>query len=131
MIIDSSAILAILLQETDHDTYLRAIAFTHPRRMSVANWLETTMVIDSRASPGTVARFEAFMDDAQIERVPVSVSQGDIARRAWRMYGRGHHPACLNYGDCFAYALAKETGEPLLFKGSDFAQTDIEPALKD
>jgi ribonuclease VapC len=100
-------------------------------RMSVANWLEATMVVDRRGSPLSISRFDDFVRDARIDLMPVSVSQATIARAAWRTFGRGVHPARLNYGDCFAYALAKETREPLLFKGNDFAQTDVEPALKD
>jgi ribonuclease VapC len=79
----------------------------------------------------SISHFEEFMRSAAIELMPVSVSQASIARLAWRTFGLGVHPARLNYGDCFAYALAKESREPLLFKGNDFAQTDIEPALKD
>jgi ribonuclease VapC len=131
LIIDASAVLAILLQESDGRRYLRAILGGTPRRMSVANWLEATMVVDRRGNALAVNWLEDFMRNAEIELMPVSVSQAGIARRAWRTFGRGVHPARLNYGDCFAYALAKETSEPLLFKGSDFAQTDIEPALKD
>ncbi len=131
MIVDSSAILAIMLQEPDSDAYLDAVMTAPVRRMSVANWLEATMVVDGRGTDNAIARFEEFMDGARIELVPVSLGQATIARRAWRVYGRGNHRARLNYGDCFAYALAKETGEPLLFKGDDFSQTDIESALKD
>jgi ribonuclease VapC len=97
--------------------------------MSVSNWLEATMVVDRRGTAVAVNRLEDFMQGARVELMPVSVSQATIARRAWRTFGRGIHPARLNYGDCFAYALAKETGEALLFKGSDFSQTDVEPAL--
>lgn len=131
MIIDSSAVLAIFLQESDGRRYLRAVMDADSRRMSVSNWLEATMVVDRRGNDLAVNWLEDFMHDAQIELMPVSVSQATIARRAWRTFGRGVHPARLNYGDCFAYALAKETREPLLFKGNDFAQTDVEPALKD
>lgn len=131
MIIDSSAVLAIFLQESDGRRYLRAVMDADSRRMSVSNWLEATMVVDRRGNDLAVNWLEDFMHDAQIELMPVSVSQAAIARRAWRIFGRGVHPARLNYGDCFAYALAKETREPLLFKGNDFAQTDVEPALKD
>jgi len=88
------------------------------------------MVVDRRGNAIAVNRLEEFMLNAAIELIPVSVSQASIARLAWRTFGRGSHPARLNYGDCFAYALAKESREPLLFKGNDFAQTDIEPALK-
>jgi ribonuclease VapC len=102
-----------------------------PRRISVSNWLEASMVVDRRGNALAANWLEEFMQNAGIEMVPVSVSQVAIARRAWQMFGRGVHPAKLNYGDCFAYALAKETSEPLLFKGTNFAQTDVEPALKD
>jgi ribonuclease VapC len=131
MIVDSSAVLAIVLQEPDGRRYLRAVLDATPRRMSVSNWLEATMVVDRRGNDLAITRFEDFMQTAEIELMPVSISQATIARRAWRMFGRGSHPARLNYGDCFAYALAKETREPLLFKGNDFAQTDVESALKD
>ena len=131
MILDSSAILAIVLCEPDRLRYMDAMLDNTPRRMSVANWLEATMVIDRRGSAVSISRFEDFLRDAEIELMPVSATQAATARRAWRTFGRGVHPAELNYGDCFAYALAKETREPLLFKGTDFAQTDVEPALKD
>jgi ribonuclease VapC len=131
VIIDASAVLAIFLREHDGRRYLRAVMDAEPRRMSVSNWLEASMVVDRRGNALAVNWLEAFMRDAQIELVPVSIPQAEIARRAWRVFGRGVHPAKLNYGDCFAYALAKETREPLLFKGDDFAQTDVEPALKD
>jgi ribonuclease VapC len=131
VIIDSSAVLAIFLQEYDGRRYLRAVLDAEPRRMSVSNWLEASMVVDRRGNALAVNWLEEFMLNAQIELIPVSIAQASIARRAWRTFGRGVHPARLNYGDCFAYALAKETREPLLFKGNDFAQTDIEPALKD
>jgi ribonuclease VapC len=131
VILDSSAILAIVLREPDRFRLVDAMLETVPRRMSVANWLEATMVVDRRGGALSISRFEDFLRNAEIELIPVSVSQATLARRAWRTFGRGVHPARLNYGDCFAYALAKETREPLLFKGNDFAQTDIEPALKD
>ena len=131
MIIDSSAILAIVLREPDRERYVDAILQAASRRMSVSNWLEATMVVDRRGTLFAADRLEEFMQDAAIELTPVSISQATIARRAWRTFGRGVHPARLNYGDCFAYALAKESREPLLFKGNDFAQTDVVPALKD
>ncbi|MEA2774732.1 MAG: ribonuclease VapC, partial [Acetobacteraceae bacterium] len=127
----SSAVLAIVLREVDRERYVDAMLGATSVRMSVANWLEATMVVDRRGSPLSISRFDDFVRDARIDLMPVSVSQATIARAAWRTFGRGVHPARLNYGDCFAYALAKETREPLLFKGNDFAQTDVEPALKD
>jgi ribonuclease VapC len=131
VIIDTSAMLAVALREPDGRRYLKAILVAMPRRISVSNWLEATMVVDRRGNTQAVDWLEDLIQQAEIEVMPVSVSQGEIARRAWRTYGRGIHPARLNYGDCFAYALAKEARELLLFKGNDFAQTDIEPALKD
>jgi ribonuclease VapC len=131
VIVDASAVLAIVLREADRERYVDAIIAAAPARMSVANWLEATMVVDRKGTPVAISRFEDFIRDAKIELVPVSVSQAGTARSAWRTFGRGVHPAKLNFGDCFAYALAKETREPLLFKGDDFAQTDVEPALKD
>jgi len=99
--------------------------------MSVSSWLEATMIVDRRGNALAVNLFEDFMRNAEIELMPESISQATIARHAWRTFSRGVHPARVNYGDCFAYALAKEAREPLLFKGNDFAPTDIEPALKD
>lgn len=130
MIIDSSALLAIVLNEPERDSFLDAIVSVDRRSMSVANWFEATMVIDRRGKPQAVSYFEEFVGKAGIDLVPVTSGQANRAREAWRIYGRGVHPAKLNYGDCFAYALAKEREEPLLFKGEDFPQTDIEPALK-
>ena len=131
MIIDSSAVLAICLQEPDGRRYLRAVMDADPRRMSVSNWLEASMVVDRRGNGIAANWLEDFVRSAGIELMPVSIAQATIARRAWQLFGRGAHPARLNYGDCFAYALAKETSEPLLFKGEDFARTDVERALKD
>ena len=130
MIVDSSALLAVLLREPDREQYLTAIVNADPRRMSVANWFETAMVVDGRRDPATSGRFDDFIRTAQIELVPVTVDQAKTARQAWRDFGRGNHAAALNFGDCFAYALSKSSGEPLLFKGNDFPRTDIEPALK-
>ena len=98
--------------------------------MSVANWLEATIVVESRGDTVSTRSLDRFVRDAQVELVPVTLEQTELARTAWRDYGRGNHPARLNFGDCFAYSLAKLRKQPLLFKGGDFAQTDIEPALK-
>ncbi len=131
MIVDTSALMAIVLLEPDGPALAAAMVDAPVVRMSVANWLEASMLVDSRNNPKAVARFEDLVGMLNIQLVPVSVNQAHRCRLAHRSYGRGYHPARLNYGDCFAYALAKESGEPLLFKGGDFAQTDIEPALKD
>jgi len=131
VIIDSSALLTVVLREPERERYLDAMLNANSRRMSVANWFESSMVIDSRGSPTASSRFEEVIRLLQLELEPVSGSQAELARRAWQLFGRGNHRARLNFGDCFAYALAREKSEPLLFKGDDFSQTDIEPALKD
>ncbi|MYA60209.1 MAG: type II toxin-antitoxin system VapC family toxin [Chloroflexi bacterium] len=128
MIIDSSAIAAILFREPDIGYFAGKIADAWPRRMSVASLLETTLVVEGRGGSSTSFDLDALLENYEIELVPVDLEQAEAARVAWRRFGRGNHPARLNFGDCFSYALAKTTGEPLLFKGNDFAQTDIEPA---
>lgn len=128
MILDSSAVLAILLGEPDAAYYEKAIAAALTCRMSAANVLEAAIVVESRGGLAAGHQLDVFLEKAEIELVPVTLQQVEAARWAWRRFGRGNHPAGLNFGDCFAYALAEATGEPLLFKGKDFAQTDIEPA---
>lgn len=96
--------------------------------MSVASLLETTMVVEGRVGSSGSFDLDALLATYEIELIPVDAEQAEAARVAWRRYGKGNHPARLNFGDCFSYALAKTTGEPLLFKGNDFSQTDIEPA---
>ncbi len=128
MIVDSSAILAILFHEADARRYADAIAAAGPCRMSVATVLETCMVAESRGGAVAADNLDALLESAGIEPVPVTVEQMKAARLAWRRFGRGNHPAALNFSDCFAYALARVTGEPLLFKGEDFPQTDIAAA---
>ena len=128
MIIDSSAIASILFMEADSGHFSTKIADNWPRRMSVASLLESTMVVEGRAGPSSSYDIDDLLEEYEIELVPVSVEQARAARVAWRRFGKGNHPARLNFGDCFSYALAKTTGEPLLFKGDDFAQTDLEPA---
>ena len=97
--------------------------------MSVVNFLEAAMVLESRIGAAGGRNLDAFTAETPIELVPVTVEQAYAAREAWRRFGKGNHPAGLNFGDCFAYALAETTGEPLLFKGGDFALTDVEDAL--
>ena len=128
MIVDTSAVLAVLFAEADAEVYARSIIETSPCRMSVANLLETSIVVESRSGLAAGHQLDHFLEKAGMELVPVTPRQVEAARLAWRRFGRGNHPARLNFGDCFAYALAQATGEPLLFKGKDFAQTDIEPA---
>ena len=128
MIVDSSAVLAILFSEPDARRHASAIMTASPCRMSVANVLEAVIVVEGRGGDTGAHELDALLECANVEFVPVTVEHLEAARLAWRRFGRGNHPAALNFGDCFAYALAKATGEPLLFKGEDFAQTDIEAA---
>ena len=128
MIIDTSAILAILLQEPDAGRFEDAIADAWPRRMTAVALLEATMVVEGRGGTEAGDDLDALLKRTRVEFVPVTQEQAHVARQAWRRFGKGNHPAALNFGDCFAYALAEVTGEPLLFKGDDFALTDIEAA---
>lgn len=116
--------------EEDRERLADAMVSADTRRTSAATWLESCIVIERRKDATAIARFEALLDRLRLEAVPVSLQQATAARLAHHRFGRGNHPARLNYGDCFAYALAKVTGEPLLFKGNDFSQTDITPALR-
>ena len=131
MIVDTSALLAVIFNEPDEPRVAAAMVDAASLRMSAANWVEAALVVDSRRSPRAKARFEDLIEELGVELMPVTIEAAYLSRIAHIDYGRGNHPARLNYGDCFAYALAKMTGEALLFIGSDFAQTDIEPALKD
>ncbi len=131
MIVDSSALLAILYREPDASRFERAVANNPECRMSVANALEASIVVEGRGGVAAGDQLDAFLETASIELMPVTEEHLVVARRAWRRFGKGNHPAALNFGDCFAYALAEATGEPLLFKGDDFARTDIPSALAD
>ncbi len=128
MIVDTSAILAILFGESDAKRYEDAIAAAWPCRMSVVALLEATMVVESRGGMTAGHELDVLLEKAAIELVPVTVEQTNAARLAWRRFGKGNHPAALNFGDCFAYVLADTMGESLLFKGNDFARTDVELA---
>jgi ribonuclease VapC len=130
MIIDSSALLAVVLAEPDAAQYARAIAVSGTRRIPSAIWFEASMRIDAMGDAFAVTRFDDFLKDFRIEVVPFTFDHAREARRARMLYGKPHHPARLNFGDCLAYGVAKHEREPLLFKGNDFSQTDIEPALK-
>ena len=125
MIIDTSALVAVVLPEPKEKAILSAIAAAGQRRISTGTWLEASIVIDQKHSSVFTTRFNALLARIDAELVPVSIEHATVARAAYERYGRGNHPAKLNYGDCFAYALAKLTGKPLLFKGNDFSQTDI------
>ena len=130
MIIDTSALLAILYEEPDAHLYEQALNDARAPKMSMANFLEAAIAVERRFDVAKGRELDDLMERVGIELVPLTLDQVRVARQAWRDFGegRGSPPAVLNYGDCFAYALARVTGEPLLFKGNDFAQTDIPPA---
>jgi ribonuclease VapC len=125
MVIDTSAVIAVLLNESTAMRIAQAIEAGSPRLLSVANLLETSIVIESRKGEAGSRELDLFVYRASIEPIAVDPDQMEIARLAWRRFGKGRHPAGLNYGDCFAYALAKSRDLPLLFQGDDFSQTDI------
>src|SRR5947209_7267533 len=125
MIIDSSAVVAILGLESDAREFVDAIEKSPERRMSVISYVESAMVLDSRRNPALSRRLDEFVREAQVSLEPVTLEQARLAREAYREFGKGRHRAGLNFGDCFAYALAKEKGESLLFKGDDFCHTDV------
>ncbi|MHC1729089.1 MAG: type II toxin-antitoxin system VapC family toxin [Syntrophobacteraceae bacterium] len=128
MIIDTSALVAILLGEPEAESFALAIADDPRRLISAFTALETGIVIEAKKGESGGREFDLLLHQARIEIVPLTAEQFEIARVASRKYGRGRHPAGLNIGDCCSYALAKYAGEPLLFKGNDFSQTDIEMA---
>jgi ribonuclease VapC len=131
MIIETSALVAIVRREADHERCLRAIAGSGERWMSAANALETAIVIDAARDPIVSRELDGVRRDLDIAIVPVTAQHVEIARQAYRDFGRGSgHPAKLNFGDCFAYALAIEQDQPLLYVGDDFVHTDVEPALE-
>ena len=119
----------MLLDEDASNDLLVSLAMAPVRRMSAATWLETSIVVDGRRNPVLSRKFDRFLAELDITIEPVTVEHAQIAREAYRDFGRGSgHPAKLNFGDCFSYALAKATGEPLLFKGDDFSHTDVRTA---
>ena len=125
MVIDTSALLAILQDEPERRAFNEAIEAADGRAMSMANFVEASIVIECRYGAEGVRDLDLFLERAAIDLVDVTLAQGHAARRAFARYGKGRHTAGLNFGDCFAYALAAERGEPLLFKGADFSKTDV------
>jgi ribonuclease VapC len=125
MVIDTSALVAIFFGEAERQRFLDDIIAAETRLVSAAAVLETGMILEARRGEAAGREFDLFVVRANLQIVPVDAEQTDLARSAWRKYGKGRHPAALNSGDCFSYALAKATGEPLLAKGTDFASTDI------
>jgi ribonuclease VapC len=130
VIVDSSAIIAILFNEADAAVYANAIAAAPSARISAANYVEAAVVVESQSLAAGTRQFDTFMRRSGLVIEPVTEEQALLARQAYADFGKGRHAAGLNFGDCFSYALAKATREPLLFKGNDFSQTDIEPVLR-
>ena len=125
MVIDSSALAAILFGEPERRQFIESIEAAESKLLSVANWLEISIIIEARKGAEGSRDLEQFIERAGIEIVPVDLEQGRFARDAWLRFGKGRHRAGLNYGDCFAYALARASARTLLFKGDDFVHTDI------
>ena len=128
MILDTSALVAILFNEPEAEQFTRLIFEAPVCRLSVVNRLELSMVLEGQAKPDAARQAEAYLHAAAVLEEPVTLQQGALARQAFYNFGRGRHRARLNFGDCFAYALSKAMSEPLLFKGEDFAKTDIQVA---
>lgn len=131
MIVDTSAIMAIVKDEPEADVFATLLAGSPVNRISAATLVETSIVIDRSLPPSARGRLDALLDGSGMQIESVTAEHADLARSAHRRYGRGSgHPARLNFGDCFAYALAKATGEPLLYKGDDFGHTDLRSAVE-
>lgn len=130
MVIDTSAILAVLQDEPERRAFNLAIEEAESVVMSVASFVEASMVVESRLGAEGLRRLDLFLATAQIELIPVDAHQGHGARRAYSRFGKGRHPAGLNYGDCFSYALAESRREALLYKGEDFSRTDLGPSAE-
>jgi ribonuclease VapC len=128
MVIDTSVIVAILFDEPERERFAAAIEAAAVRLVSAVSLVEATMVVEGRKGASAERMVDRFVEEGEVEIVPVSVAQARLACEAFRAYGKRRHPASLNLGDCFAYALAKATGEPLLFKGDDFSRTDLPSA---
>ena len=126
VVIDTSALLAILLGEPERGKFLQLLSQSETRLLSAANALATAIVVESRRGEAAGRELDLFLHRTKIEIVAVDADQFSIARFAWRKFGKGRHPAALNFGDCFAYALAKTSSEPLLAKGQDFRRTDLQ-----
>jgi ribonuclease VapC len=125
MVLDTSVLLAILQDEPERRAFTEVVGSAETRLMSTASFVEASVIVDSRFGPEGVRDLDLLISKAQVTLVPVDTDQAYVARQAYRLYGKGRHAAGLNFGDCFSYALAHSMGEPLLFKGNDFSQTDV------
>lgn len=128
MVIDTSALLAIVLDESEREAFLAKINLDARPLIAAANYVESAIVVAARRGPGAAARLRTLLEEAGVEIATLDERICDAAIDAFHRFGKGRHPAGLNFGDCFAYALAAVTGEPLLYKGDDFAKTDIAAA---
>lgn len=129
MIVDTSAFIAILFEEPERPAFVKLMLEAKSVKVAAPNWFETCIVRDSRAKADPRVTTNRLLAELGVDIVPFDAGMAELARDAYRRYGRGNHPARLNFGDCMAYALAKSTAQPLLFKGQDFTRTDITPAL--
>ena len=125
MVIDTSALIAILLGEPEAEKFAKLIMHDSKRLLGAFSFLETSVVIEAKKGESGGRELDLLIHRAGIDTIAMEAEQSELARFAWRNYGKGRHPAGLNIGDCCAYALAKYSGEPLLFKGNDFSKTDI------
>jgi ribonuclease VapC len=130
LVVDTSALLAVLLLEEDAAVYAEALGSAPELRMAAPTWLETALVATVRSGDEGYRELSRFIDELRIEIVPADRQLVEGSFEGWRRYGKGRHPAGLNYGDCFSYALAIQRNEPLLFKGGDFSLTDVTPAIR-
>jgi ribonuclease VapC len=128
MVADTSALVAILLGEPTADRLTAALGGARPLRCSAVSLVEASMVMQGRLGERGERELDLLIARLRVEIVPVTVEQAELARSAFRRFGKGRHPAGLNFGDCFSYALARALGEPLLFVGNDFSQTDVQVA---
>jgi ribonuclease VapC len=129
VIVETSAVVAIVLGEPDAERFVDALALPAARLISAANVVEAGIVVEARQGPDAARDLALLLEASAVVVEPVDAEQARLAVDAWRRFGKGRHPAGLNLGDCFAYALARYRGEPLLFKGDDFAQTDVASVL--
>ncbi|SEG04434.1 ribonuclease VapC [Bryocella elongata] len=127
MVIDTPVLIAIMRREDEAQAFLRMIADASPVSLSAASYFEACMVIAGSKDDGALQRLDVLIETSDIEIQPVTREDAELARDAFLRFGKGRHPAGLNFGDCFSYALAKRLNEPLLFKGDDFSKTDVQP----
>ena len=130
MIVDTSALVAVMYEEAGHESILAALETSDVNRISAATWAEVFIIADRNLDPADIGRLEQLCEELRIEIVDVDSRQAGLVRQAYRDFGKGRHRAGLNFGDCFSYALAKDTRAPLLYIGEDFAHTDLVAVLR-